>query len=76
MRAKGLIRHDREHLAAFITLYDIPFSNCSAAPSTKNSYAWDKMGETQSICRLPQNVSHLEKENEYCFIVHVSMMVG
>ena len=53
MRAKGLIIHDKEDLEVFIPLYPIPFLNSS----TRESNAWHKVEETQSICWLPQNVS-------------------
>ena len=55
MRAKGLIIHDQGDLAVFyITVYPIPF----LSSSTSKSNAWDKVGETQSICWLLQKVIH------------------
>ena len=54
MRAKGLIMHDKEDLAVFIPQNPIPFLNSS----TRKSNVWDKMGDRQSIYRLPQNVIH------------------
>ena len=52
MRAEGLIIDDNEDLEVFIPLYPIPFVNSS----TRKSNARDKVGETQSLCWLPQNV--------------------
>ena len=49
IRAKGLIIHGKEDLEVFILLYPIPFL----------MFAWHRVGETQSICWLPQNVSTL-----------------
>jgi len=46
--------HDKEDLAVFIPQNPIPFLNSS----TRKSNVWDKMGDRQSIYRLPQNVIH------------------
>lgn len=47
--------HDKEDREVFVPLYPIPFFNISI----RKYNAWDKVGETQLICWLPQNVIHV-----------------